>query len=105
MLLLNGLPYVAADSPTPFSVTNSRAIAVSTSSSSSIPCRPSLENLPSMASETKSFLPIRRRHDRLHRLVVSQETDDDVRPLTDSPGSAACLSQSVDRVPGLHEVN
>jgi len=45
----------------PFSVTNSRAIAMRMSSSSLIAWRPSEENLPSMASDTSSFLPIKRR--------------------------------------------
>ena len=51
-----------ADSPIPLSVTSSRAVAVSMSSSSSRDCDPSRQNLPSMASETSSFLPMSRRH-------------------------------------------
>ena len=51
----------SARSPIPFSVTSSRAIAMRMSSSSLIACNPSEENLPSMANDTSSFLPISRR--------------------------------------------
>ena len=51
----------AADSPIPFSVTSSRAMAVSMSSSSSSACSPSRQNFPSMASDTSCFLRISRR--------------------------------------------
>ena len=51
----------AAASPTPWRVTNSRAIAVSKSSSSSMACKPSAWSFPSIAKETCSFFPISRR--------------------------------------------
>ena len=52
----------SALSPMPFSVTSSRAIAIRMSSPSSIACRPSLANFPSIASETSSFFPISLKH-------------------------------------------
>jgi hypothetical protein len=51
----------SADSPIPLFSTNSRAIAVSMSSSPSIAWRPSEVNFPSMAKATRSFFPISRR--------------------------------------------
>ena len=48
----------SADSPIPCLETSSRAMAVSTSLSSSNNCNPPSENLPSMASETSIFFAI-----------------------------------------------
>jgi len=70
VLLLNGLPHACSRFANSFLVTNSRAIAVEYVVIVLDTLQALVGNLPSMASETKSFLPIRRRHDACIRLVV-----------------------------------
>jgi hypothetical protein len=63
VLVVQLAPDRSALSPTPFLSTNSRAIADSMSSSSSMLCKPSPANLPSIVSATSNFFPINRKHD------------------------------------------
>ena len=82
--------------PIPLSVTSSRAIAMSRSSSSPTACKPSVENLPSMASKTRSFLPINRRQVSCCRIRIGKVLDCDLFPLADAPGPPARLAQRIE---------